>query len=210
MSMLTDSPPIARCSRTRKVLRCFMVLNAVAWFFSLPKLMGSLFPTRRSPAWCFGSLSSRVLARTCTKLRPELPAELLIENLDLAVQARSTFGWAEFPSNASSMMSCRTPSSMNDAKPAGRSPEPLHATGGQLHHRRRSSSNLESRVLQSRQRALQHQAARDQPKPQRIHRTRHGHLHRLIDLADACRSVGVLLGPRAWPIGTTNGATTLG
>ena len=96
--MLTDSQPIARCSRTSDgSYAVFMVLNAVALvFFALPPSSWDAFSQHaEAKHGALGRRAARFLEEHAPSYDQELPAELLIENLDLAVQARTTFGWAK-------------------------------------------------------------------------------------------------------------------
>ena len=173
-----------------------MALNALALVFCPPPKSWEAFSNTPRPTWCIGPPSGLVPAEHTPRYDQELPAELLIENLDLAVHARSTFvGQRDFRASFFNDV-CPTPSSMNAVNLGSPICSSAYATSDQLHHRRKPH-NLESRVLQL-VNVHYNTKRRHQPKSQRIHRTRHGHLHWLVDLAGRCL-------PQCWRPGPGRG-----
>ena len=74
-----------------------MVLNAVAlvFFASPPSSWEAFSQHAEAKHGALGRRAAAFLQEHAPSYDQELPAELLIENLDLAVQARSTFVWAK-------------------------------------------------------------------------------------------------------------------
>ena len=190
-SMLTDSPPIARCSRTSEgSYAVFMVLNAVAlvFFRGFPQAHGTLFPNTPKPNMVLWAAerprSCKIMHQATTKNCPQnCSSKILISRCKLDPPL---CGPKRFPSSGF----------FNDVLPYAVFDERREAWRANLLERCAplvANCTTAAEAAQTLNREFfnlvnvhYNTKRRDQPKPQRIHRTRHGHLHRLVHFARRC------------------------
>ena len=192
-----------------------MALNALALVFcAVPPSSWEAFSEHaEAQHGALGRRAASFLQEHAPRYDQEISAELLIENLDLAVHARSTFGWAKEISEQRFFNDVLPYAVFDERREPWRADllercAPLVAnctTAAEAAQTlNREFFNLVNVHYNTKRRAT------NQSPSESIEQGMATCTGLSILLVDACRSVGSRPAPQAWPIGTTNGQPHLG